>query len=66
VQKFNRGDRVRSIKWGKMTDGPYVGLEGTVVLTRPDSDYIRVKLDNDPVENAENCTFFPSELEPIK
>lgn len=65
ISDFKDGDRVRSTKWGKMTEGPYIGLTGTVVDTRPDSDYVRVKLDNDPVVSAENCTFFPSELQII-
>lgn len=62
VTDFKMGDRVRSIKWGSVTEGPYIGLEGIIVKTRPDSDYIRVKLDNDPITGAESCTFFPSEL----
>lgn len=68
MQKFKIGDRVRSTKWGKavLKPHPYIGLEGTVVYQKPDSDYIRVKLDNDPVGSAETCPFFPSELELIE
>lgn len=61
---LNIGDRVRSIKWGKLTDGDYVGLEGKVVEIR--NDLIRVKLDADPVAGADNCPFYASELELVK
>lgn len=64
MKKFKAGDRVRSIKWGKQVDGPYVGLAGTVVELS--NDLIRVKLDADPVPHAVNCPFFPSELKLIE
>lgn len=66
MKSFKVGDRVRSTKWGKATDPAhaYVGLEGTV--TNAHGDYLRVKLDADPIEGAGSCPFFPSELEHIK
>ena len=66
AKKFKVGDRVRSIKWGKTNDPDhaYVGLEG--IVTNSHGDYLRVKLDKDPVEDAPSCPFFPSELEHIK
>jgi hypothetical protein len=66
AKSFKIGDRVRSTKWGKAVEKPhpYIGLEG--VVTHAHGDYLRVKLDNDPVEDAGSCPFFPSELEHIK
>jgi hypothetical protein len=66
VKSLKIGDRVRSTKWGKavLKPHPYIGLEGTV--TGLHGDHIRVKLDADPIEGAESCPFFPSELELIK
>lgn len=58
------GDRVRTIKWGKLTEGEYVGLEGTVTVIH--NDIVRVKLDKDPVAKAMDCPFWPSELQIIK
>ena len=67
MEKFKVGDRVRAVKWGKCTeaDSPYIGLAGTVQNVSASSDFIAVKLDNDPIPNAGSCPFFPSELEII-
>ena len=61
---FKVGDRVRSTKWGKMTTGPYIGLEGSV--NRIANDMVEVKLDKDPIAGAAHCPFWPSELEIVK
>lgn len=64
---FKAGDRVRGIKWGKFDsphDTQYIGATGTVTAVR--NDFVDVKLDNDPIEKAESCPFWPSELEHIK
>ena len=64
MKQFKAGDRVLSIKWGKQVEGQYIGLAGTVVELS--NDLIRVKLDADPVPEAANCPFWPSELVHIK
>ena len=66
MKSFKVGDRVRSIKWGNAVEKPhpYIGIAGTVVELR--NDHVRVTLDADPIEGAEHCPFFPSELEHIK
>lgn len=61
---FKKGDRVRSVRWGKLTSGSnYIGAEGTVLRVK--NDVVEVKLDNDPIASASSCHFWPSELEHI-